>query len=276
VNAPHAPTAVQRHYSSLLGGVYTWMLGDFDARLAEERALLARLGLRGPGRAVDLGCGSGLHTLALADLGFSATGVDLDAGLLAELDARATGRDIATVQRDFVDHLGATPPVDVVACLGDGLACLADRARMAELFAHARRCLLPSGRLVLSFRDQSVELRGVDRFLVARADERRVLTTFLEYEPDRVVVHDLLHARGDDGTWRLRASAYPKLRLCAADVAERVRAAGLHVEYLAVERRVAVLVARPGPSPGPEHGPPRGRFVPCLGNVQFPPLRPPP
>ena len=53
---------------------------------------------------------------------------------------------------------------------------------------------------------------GDARFIPVRSDERRILTCFLEYEEDTVVVHDILHERAGDA-WETRVSSYRKLRL---------------------------------------------------------------
>ena len=56
--------SVRDHYESLLAEHYSRMFGDFEAKVAEQRALLERLGVGPTHRAaiaVDLSCGSGLQ-----------------------------------------------------------------------------------------------------------------------------------------------------------------------------------------------------------------------
>ncbi|WP_437644144.1 hypothetical protein [Sorangium sp. So ce362] len=69
---------VADHDDSLLAEHYSRMFGDYDAKVAEQRALFERLGVRpeGPSEAIDLGGGSGLQSLALAQLGFRVTAVN--------------------------------------------------------------------------------------------------------------------------------------------------------------------------------------------------------
>jgi len=70
--------SVQEHYDDLLAEHYTWMLGDDIEQAARgQRILLDQLGDPPAGHAgrsvaVDVGCGSGAQTLALADMGFDA------------------------------------------------------------------------------------------------------------------------------------------------------------------------------------------------------------
>lgn len=78
MNTAFNTTAVARaaeHYDALAEH-YTWMFGDFDANVAEQRVLLeSLLGLSAvpsrerngtPHRALDLGAGSGFQSVALA------------------------------------------------------------------------------------------------------------------------------------------------------------------------------------------------------------------
>ena len=52
------------------------------------------------------------------------------------------------------------------------------------------------------------------------------MTCFLEYEPDAVLVHDLIHLREGTG-WRLTTGAYRKLRLAPNWVEAQLRSGGL-------------------------------------------------
>jgi SAM-dependent methyltransferase len=246
------PPAVD-HYDRLLAEHYTWMLGGDVAALTEtQRALLWELGVdprtTGP-LAVDLGCGPGHTSLALARLGFERVlAVDLSAALLAELAGYAAGEpavepvraDLRTALRDLIDPGTA----GVVACLGDTLTHLPTRGDVAALLHDIADALVPGGQAVLSYRDLTRPLTGTDRFLPVRATADRIMTCFLEYPDDfddyTVVVHDLVHTRrgpGDD--WTLRTSSYRKLRLAHDWVLEQCRTAGLRVTH-----------DRPGPGGG--------------------------
>ena len=61
-----------------------------------------------------------------------------------------------------------------------------------------------------------------------RSDERRILTCFLEYEEDTVVVHDILHERAGD-IWDTRVSSYRKLRLSPDRVIASLETSGFEV-----------------------------------------------
>lgn len=122
--------SASKHYEDLLARHYTWMLGDdIEATASGQRALLEAIGIAGPAHqdgssvAIDVGCGSGAQTLALADMGFATVvGVDSDETLLAELRVHVAGRPGVSTVRDEGVHAveGLTPgSVDTLVCMGD-------------------------------------------------------------------------------------------------------------------------------------------------------------
>ena len=236
----------REHYDHVLGRHYTRTLGDFDARVAEQRALLERLDItkpRGSGIAVDLGCGPGIHALALARLGFRVLAVDFCEPLLAELNERARGLPVQTVAADIRDVAAAAPDgVEVALCMGDTLSHLEREADLEGLFAGVRTRLAAQGRFLLTFRELGRELHGLDRAIPVWACDDLVVTCFLEYRPDAVVVHDLVWAKTGDG-WSFRKGAYPKLRLTADAVAARLGAAGFTVSRHQAGAGMVALVA---------------------------------
>jgi SAM-dependent methyltransferase len=255
-------TTAPDHYDRLLAEHYTWMLGGDPAALAAgQRALLSELGVpggTGDGLAVDLGCGPGHTSLALAELGFAPVlAVDLNRALLDELTAHTTGHPaVEPVRADLrtaLPELVRPGTAEVVVCLGDTLTHLPTRGDVAALLNNIADALAPGGLAVLSYRDLTVPLTGTDRFLPVRATEDRIMTCFLEYPEDyndyTVVVHDLLHVRRGPGEdWTLRTGSYRKLRLAHTWVLGQCRTAGLRVAAERTERggMRTVVLRRPG------------------------------
>ncbi|MCE9594092.1 MAG: class I SAM-dependent methyltransferase [Planctomycetes bacterium] len=235
------------HYRSLLASVYAWSVGGFDAALERQRESLraANVG-RGDGRsALDLGAGFGATAIALAELGWDVTAVDTSEALLCELESRRGKLPIRVERRDLVEFVAVSEKrFDLVLCLGDTLTHLASFELVDELFRALSAGLAPGGTLRLAFRDYVARTpEELERFILVRGDERRVLTCFLEPRGDRIVVHDLLH-EFDGFAWRMQVSAYPKLRLAPDRVVAQLAAHGFALETRAVERGMTTLVAR--------------------------------
>ena len=241
---------VTLHYESLLAANYTWMLGvPFDAKVAEQRDLLVRvLGSQvdKTGPAVDLGSGPGYQAVALADLGFTpALALDTSRTLLNELEDHRGGRAIETACADLreVRRIYGQRRARIVVCMGDTLTHLPDVKSVQRLFADVFDVLEPGGLLMLTFRDLSVPLEGLDRFIPIRSDTDRIMTCFLEYEPGFVRVHDLIHTRIGEA-WILQKSSYKKLRLAGPDVAERLGEAGFEIVVNEPMGRLLGLLAK--------------------------------
>ncbi|MBI0300136.1 class I SAM-dependent methyltransferase [Streptomyces sp. PRKS01-29] len=258
-------TSAEVHYERLLAAHYTWMTGgDLRSAAEDQAALLRELGVSpgsgpAPARAVDLGCGPGAQTLALAALGFfHITAVDTNQTLLDELALAAAGtrrtaapgspapaiRPVRADLRGALPRLTSPGGVSAIVCMGDTLTHLPAKEDVPALFADAARALAPGGRLVVTYRDLTRPLEGTARFLPVRSDADRILTCFLEYrDADTVEVHDLLHVRTSEG-WTLHTGSYPKLRIGADWLADRCRDAGLEVVHDAPgPRGMRVLVA---------------------------------
>ncbi|MEE9140230.1 MAG: class I SAM-dependent methyltransferase [Alphaproteobacteria bacterium] len=241
-------STVTDHYETVLADHYTEMFGDFEAKVVEQEALFGRLGLATPGvaKAIDLGCGSGFQSVALARLGYRVRAVDLSAKLLAELGNRKGDLPIEVVRGDIraVADL-AEPDTDIAVCMGDTLPHLESKADVERMFAAVRERLAPGGRLVLTFRDLTEELEGLDRFILLRASGDAIMTCFLEYEPDTVKVHDLIHVR-DAEDWTLKKSFYRKLRLDPGWVKERLVDAGFVLDHEDDAGLVTLLARKAG------------------------------
>jgi SAM-dependent methyltransferase len=235
------------HYERLLAEHYSWMFGvSPSVKAAEQRELLTRLNVARGELAVDLGAGSGFQSMALADMGFKrVVALDTSAKLLQELRVNCGNRPVEPIENDMMHILQFVPPgtADVVVCMGDTLPHLSARELIPRLFSEVFRALRPGGQFVLSYRDLSSELRGIDRFIPVRGAADKIMTCFLEYGPDVVMVHDLIHIREGD-SWKLLKSSYPKLRIPTDETSRNLEGVGFEVYAQEIVRGMSVLAAR--------------------------------
>ena len=245
---------VKEHYARLLARHYSWMFGQsFEEKVAEQRIILEDAlhcgGIRSlSGLALDLGCGPGFQSIALAQLGFSpVVAIDTSAALLDELRSHAQGLSIQAVEDDVL-HLGrnvADCSVNVFVCMGDTITHLQDREAVMNLLRAALKALTAGGTFVITYRDLSFELHGIDRFVPVASDDRRVMTCFLEFDrPESVMVHDLIYEKDDSG-WKLQKSCYRKLRLPVDWLEQAMTSAGFVVHRGLAGRMMRLVGTKP-------------------------------
>jgi SAM-dependent methyltransferase len=216
-----------------------------DQNLTELRQLGLEPGATGV--ALDLGAGPGLHAIPLAQMGFSVVAWDSCDRLLEELRQQAGAHPIRAIRGDLLSFRREfSGTADVVLCMGDTLPHLSSLTEVEKLLGDVAAVLSAQGIFVTTFRDYaSREMKGSDRFIPVRSDDRRILTCFLEYGEETVMVYDALHERVED-EWQLSVSAYPKLRLDPAWVVARLEGLGLAVQRDSTRGGMVRLVARRG------------------------------
>lgn len=237
---------VTEHYEHLLAPIYIWMAGGTESALQAGQAEIAELNLPLPQGAtvVDLGAGFGMHAIPLARAGHRVLAIDASQELLHALDGLRGNLAIETICDEllnFQSHLSAPPAA--VLCMGDTLTHLENPAEALRLIEAVAASLPVGGFFVLSFRDYSAPLSGDARFIPVRSDESRILTCFLEYENDAVIVHDILHQRSAEA-WQTRVSHYRKLRLPPEQIITWLQAHGFAAHRESGLRGMVRIVAR--------------------------------
>lgn len=116
-----------------------------------DRAFLLRH-CPGPGRLIDLGCGTGRLAVPLAQAGWRVLGVDLSAEMLAVAREKAAAAGVAVEwMRANLAELDAVADgsFDHAACLFSTLGMVLGADVRRRVVGHAFRVLRPGGRLVL-------------------------------------------------------------------------------------------------------------------------------
>src|SRR5262249_24219938 len=149
---------------------------DYDAHLAgtpllEQDIPFALEHCPALGRAVDLGCGTGRLSLALAQRGNRVLAVDLSAEMLKIVGEKAQAANVAIdrLQANLVELEGiANDCFDFAACLFGTLGMIAGDLPRRRFLGHVRRLLRPGGVFVLHFHNRWFHLgpRAGRRLLV--------------------------------------------------------------------------------------------------------------
>lgn len=198
--------------------------------------------------AVDLGAGTGFQSIPLAKLGYNVTAIDQSQSLLQAMLDAADALPIKAVCDDIMRFTQYCPqPVELVVCMGDTLPHLTSRGDVAKLLEAVTTRLEPDGCCILMFRDLNEPRMGLDRFINVRSDLERIFTCFLEYGPERVQVHDLIHER-QDNTWVLHKGSYSKLRLDPQWVSKLLVKGGLRINKTLQDAGMVTIVAKKSPS----------------------------
>jgi len=122
-------------------------------------------------------------------------------------------------------------PADVIVCMRDTVLHLPDRDAVIELVGRVASALAAGGTFVLTYRDLTESVDGLDRFMPVRNDDERIMLCALDFhDTDVVTVNDLVYTRGRDG-WELHKSSYPKLRLAPDWLRAQLTTAGLETAH---------------------------------------------
>ncbi len=254
---------ISEHYDKHLAPYYSWLFGDVGKNIAANYDFFVSQGIvpAGSGVAVDLGAGSGFQSIALAQLGFRVTAIDLSRKLLEELKDNADrygNEDMAieAVRGDMLNFEKHSPVgVELFVCMGDTLTHLDSFRKVASMCKKVYHALERGGRLLLSFRDLTLELEELDRFIPVQSDENTVFTCFLEYEQKHVKVYDLIYTRNhtkndtsgranDDGGWNLSKSFYRKLRISTNWVVAGLASTGFTVDLCENKNGMVTVIAK--------------------------------
>ena len=149
------------HNAALARGYDAGLLGSALFR-ADEAFVLRHCPANGPGRLVDLGCGTGRLLVPLARRGWWVLGVDLSPEMLAvALDkARDAGVEVSLLRANLVDLAGIGPATfDLATCLFSTLGMVMGHAARSRVVAEAARVLRPGGRFVLHVHNRWFHLR---------------------------------------------------------------------------------------------------------------------
>mgnify|MGYP005632403905 CR=1 FL=1 len=197
---------------------------NWDERLAHElpliKSLLGEARVSPGGRILDAACGTGQHTLALAQAGYQTAGSDLSAGMVEQARANGAqlGLNVPFEAAGFEDLAAVyTPsllfPFDALLCLGNSLPHVPDAAALGRALSNFAACLRPGGLLLLQNRNFDAVMAGRQRFMEPqfhRQDDREWLfVRFYDFLPDGMIdFHVLtLHRASRAADWQQQAGS---------------------------------------------------------------------
>jgi 2-polyprenyl-3-methyl-5-hydroxy-6-metoxy-1,4-benzoquinol methylase len=236
---------IKEHYDKHLAHFYTWMSGDFTINQQEQEKFFIKNSIRPVinGIALDLGCGNGLQSISLARLNFKVTGIDFSEVLLKEVKERSKGLDIQFIEGDILNFSLYEPiKPELVICMGDTITHLHSKKEIQNLLVNLFHLIVKNGKIIISFRDLSSELKNENRFIPVRSEEHKIHTCFMEYFSDHVSVTDILHEK-EHGQWVQKISSFKKLRISELELRDMLEESGFTITHTEVLKGMIYFIS---------------------------------
>jgi glycine/sarcosine N-methyltransferase len=152
--------------------------------------------------ALDAGCGTGFHSLLLAQLGVSVTALDISAEMLERLErhGREMDLDIRRVRSDFQGIQDAAPgPFDAVFCMGNTLPHLLSETDIRVALTNFAAILRPGGILFLQILNYDRILAKRERIQSAKESNGVTYVRFYDFDDTKgLVVFNILRLEKKD------------------------------------------------------------------------------
>lgn len=182
---------------------------DFGGARREVEQMIGWLNLPAGAEVLDLCCGMGRHSLALAEAGFKLTGVDLSEPLLREARAQAGSEQVTWIRSDM-RQLPLDGGFDAVVNLFTSFGYFEDDGEQVKVLREIRRMLKPGGKFIIDFLNPAYVIRHLVPHS-SREDGDNLIDEKRRIE-DGYVKKDIVLTSKADGTPRMyneRVKLYP-------------------------------------------------------------------
>ena len=177
---------------------------NWPGRLAVEMPFLqAQLKSVGARQVLDAACGTGMHAIALARLGYQLSGADLSPAMLerARKNALSSGVEVRFESAGFgqLSHTFGSYTFAAVLCLGNSLPHLLTPQELSAALLDFADCLKPGGMLLIQNRNFDAILQTRQRWMEPQsAREGRsewLFLRFYDFDPDGLITFNIITLR---------------------------------------------------------------------------------
>ncbi|QSF44161.1 class I SAM-dependent methyltransferase [Paenibacillus tianjinensis] len=198
---------------------------DFCGARHEVEQMIGWLELPQGAKILDLCCGMGRHSLALAEAGYEVTGVDLSETLLREARAQAGAGAVTWVQSDM-RRLPLPGGFDAVVNLFTSFGYFEEDEEQVKVLREIYRMLKPGGRFIIDFLNPAYVIRHLVPHS-SREDGVNLIDESRRIEDGYVKKDIILTSRGDDTPRKY----HERVKLYPLETFRRlIAAAGLQIE----------------------------------------------
>lgn len=198
---------------------------DFCGARHEVEKMIGWLDLPEASKVLDLCCGMGRHSLALAEAGFAVTGVDLSEVLLREARAQ-DGAEAVTWLRSDMRELPLDGGFDAVVNLFTSFGYFEDDEEQVKVLREVYRMLKPGGKFIIDFLNPAYVIAHLVPHST-REDGDNLIDESRRIEDGYVKKDIILTSKGDDTPrkYHERVKLYP-----LETFKQLIAAAGLQLE----------------------------------------------
>jgi glycine/sarcosine N-methyltransferase len=170
-------------------------LTGFAERFDKERSTFQMLVQKYDMKIVlDAGCGTGFHSILLAQLGLHVTATDISEQMLrqAKRNAEHVGVQVDTLQTSFQGmNESVHNKFDAVFCLGNTLPHVLTEEELIQSFKSFRETLNSGGRVFLQLLNYDRILNFRERILNVKEVNDKIFVRFYDYERESIVFNIL-------------------------------------------------------------------------------------
>ncbi len=186
---------------------------------------------------LDAACGTGMHALGLAKLGFKVSGADLSRSMIgqARTNAQIEGVDLRFEAAGF-GNLASTfgaGSFDALLCLGNSLPHVTSQDELQETLADFSRCLRSGGKLLLQNRNFDAIMAFRQRWMEPQSFSDNwhewLFTRFYDFESDGLIRFNMAtFKRPLGGEWKASITSTKLMPQLRADMTQALTKAGFH------------------------------------------------
>ena len=129
--------------------LYNDLSSIYDIIFPENQAVTEFLssGLTAQTRILDIACGTGNYSIALAEKGHDVTGIDLDAAMIGAAQRKTAGRTVSFASGNMldIDRMFHGRRFGLIYCIGNSLVHLPDKDSVSEFARKVSALLEPQG-----------------------------------------------------------------------------------------------------------------------------------
>src|SRR4030042_845513 len=174
---------------------------DWQGRLAIELPFITeKLPERGARVVLDAATGTGMHAIALAQLGYQASGADISRGMVERARMNASSAGVQT--RFDIAGFGTLAQTfgscafDALLCLGNSLPHLLSHPDLDQALVDFAACLKPGGLLLIQNRNFDAVIANHDRWMEPQSHSEGklewVFQRFYDFDPDGLLTFNMV------------------------------------------------------------------------------------